>query len=260
MNIPSEWIKKIELVLSQLSSSGNTDELCHLQRECQTITSLSDYVQNGTQETITFSDENGSPNRRTVDISLIISHLFDDIDASCITNNWQNLTLKERIQLIIDDCCYCCNPTTTTSSTTTTTTVSEDTTTTSTTTVAPATTTTTTAVTSTTTTTTAAFEVNISNSLDGSSITQVNNILGFIPNPSLPINSGDASTGMHGVFTGAIQLVIGGPPDFDGIAILRRNLITLGFINVLVSDSYPKTINFGSFSYADSDLIEIELI
>lgn len=264
---PAQWAKIIEDILCKMSNNSSTDT-CSLQRDCQTLTSLSDFVQEGTTACWTFVDENEVSFKRCLDVSWIVETLFDDIDSTCIgvsKTDWLNMTIRDRIQAIVNDVLSCCEvtTTTTTSSTTTTTTEAVTTTTTSTTettTEEPTTTTTTTTETTTeapttTTTTTLAFTVRVTNTLFGSSITNVNNLSGFTL--FSPVNVSEFAGGFHNTFTASVQVIVDGPPGLNGNLTLSINGIPFQCVNLLTSDIYPKTINFTSHTYASSSVIDI---
>lgn len=267
-NFPPEWAKIIEDVLCRMSSSSAQDT-CALQIDCQTLTTLSDYVQDGTMVTITFVAEDGISYKRSLDVGFLVGYLFDDIDSTCIgvsKTDWLNMSFKQRIESIISDvnqCCVDATSTTTTSTSTTTTTTEASTTTTTTeestttTTTEEPTTTTTTTTTSTTTTTTQAFTVRVTNSLPGTTVTDVNNTPGF--NIFIPVGVGDIAEGFHNAFTGSVQMIIDGPPIFNGNAALEKDGVLIDCVAVTTGGVYPMTINFISQSYFLSHVIHVSL-
>lgn len=150
-DLPSKWRDKLTDLLYDI---GNDKECpsCEEIKECETLTSLSNFTISGTSVSVQYKDENGVTVTRSFDLSTVLSNYLD-LDASCLTDEttWNNLSLGERIQLLIDSHCDCCGePTTTTTTTSTSTTSTSSTSTTS---------TSTTTSSSTTTTTTAAPEL-----------------------------------------------------------------------------------------------------
>lgn len=378
-NIPNEWTKLLNDILCKLK--GTDADICHLQKDCQTVTSLSDFVQDGSNVSIIFTDEKVLPYDRQLQLEIIINHLFDNVASECIMTkeDWLNATFGEKFQAVIDDVCTCCDTTTTTTTTSTTSTTTaapvacgdevvfaggEDfpfvqpiilggdlgivtldfntfdipdkmvvffdgievintgyrgdtsyqtaltdeliargytpetivspgldsaffnkttatdtayvyiyaplpdtgwtftlscppevttTSTTTTTTEEVTTTTTTTTETSTTTTTTVAPTVMITNSLPGTSITSVSNVPGF--NLFLPVGVGESASGFHNAFTGTVQIVVDGPPIFNGNAALEKNGILVDCVNLTTGGVYPATITFTSQTFFLGDTL-----
>lgn len=383
-NFPPEWVKTIEGILCRMSDNSSQDT-CGLQRGCQTLTSLSDFTQDGTTACWTFVDENGISFTRCLEIGWLLGTLFDGVDSTCIgisATDWSNMSIEERIQAIVDDVLTCCNGTTTTTTTSTTTTTTlpfpiacgeevifaggesfpfiqevvlgtdlgvitfdfdafdipdkfvvvfdgievintgyrgdtaqqtdldnelilrgyptetivspgndsaffnkttttsvafvyiygplpdtewnftvgcppEVTTTTTTTTETPTTTTTTTTETSTTTTTTETPTVMVTNSLPGTTITDVNNVPGF--NLFTDVGVGESSSGFHNAFTGSIQMILDGPPLFNGNAALEKNGIVVDCVAVTTGGIYPMTINFTVQTFFLSNILHVSL-
>jgi len=97
--------------------------------------------------------------------------------------------------------------------------------------------------------------VRITSSMGGVTLTAVNNLTGFTL--GAPLNPGGTATGTHAAFTGNIQLVVSGTPVINPSgAILKRNGIQIACVDITGPGSY----NFGSFTYALTDYIEIQLL
>lgn len=126
-DIPSEWREPIVKALCFTLNSFPT-LTCDMVRKCETITSLSGFTLNGSVLSITYKDERGKSNVRTVNLETAINNVIDEIDVSCLENDDN---LLDVIQALIDTHCDCCEVTTTTTTTSTTTTSSTTTTTTS---------------------------------------------------------------------------------------------------------------------------------
>lgn len=151
-DLPSKWREALIKILLEIQDDRESVS-CEEVRECETLTSLSEFTQNGTEICITYKDENEVSVERCFDVANIINNIFSttNINPGCVTDptTWDTMTVQEKIQALIDTVCNCC-PETTSTSTTTTTTEEVTTSTTTTTTEEPTTTTST----STTTTTT----------------------------------------------------------------------------------------------------------
>src|SRR5688572_18337463 len=106
-DLPSKWADKLTDILYEIKCSRN-EPTCEEIRECETLTSLSDFAVNGSEVCITYKDENGVSTERCVDIGQLI---LLDIDSNCLTDQitWDSLTFNQKVQLIIDSHCDCCD-------------------------------------------------------------------------------------------------------------------------------------------------------
>lgn len=109
-DIPSKWKDSLVQLLCEINSSQNTVS-CEDVKNCETLTSLSEFSVNETQISIQYTGEDGVTVTRSVDISSVLNNIFDDLDPECLTDitTWQNLSFKEKLQLIIDSHCNCCD-------------------------------------------------------------------------------------------------------------------------------------------------------
>jgi len=134
-DIPSKWRDAIIQILLQITASCTSGTIdCADVKECETVTSISEWTVTGTEVCIKFTNELGVEVERCFDIENILNEQLNNgnIDPGCITTPtiWNTLSYTEKFQALIDTVCNCCPATT---STTTTTTVPEETTTTTTT-------------------------------------------------------------------------------------------------------------------------------
>ena len=251
---------KLEEFIPKLiqQSIPSKEDVCDKVVECQHVTSLSDFSVDGDVISITYLGEDGVSYTRSFSLNLILGGIFNKIVGDCIVSaeDWTNMSIKDKFQAIVDDTCNCCTTSTTTTTTeesTTTTTTEESTTTTTT----EDSTTTTTTEESTTTTTTEAPTVIITSTLPLTSVTQVNNISGFVLPES--VEPGETITGYHNTFTAGIQVVIDGPPLFTGNISLVVNGDLITCINLSTGGFYPTTVNFGTQTYLSTDVIDIQI-
>lgn len=130
-DLPSKWRTQIATTICNSISSTQTST-CDEFKECEVLTSLSDFTVIGSVISVTYTDENNVQVIRSFDFSNIINSSIDSIDPKCITTQeiWNNSTFSERFQLILNYACELCGGITTTTTTTTTTTSSTTTTTT----------------------------------------------------------------------------------------------------------------------------------
>lgn len=115
--LPSKWRDKLTDLLYDIGNDQSCPS-CDEIKECETLTSLSDFSVSGTEVSIRYKDEDGVTVTRSFDLDTLIgNHL--NVDPSCITDEttWNNSTFSEKIQLIIDSHCDCCSTSTTTTTT-----------------------------------------------------------------------------------------------------------------------------------------------
>lgn len=122
-DIPSIWRDKLIQLLCQIKADKSTID-CAQVRECETVTTLSNFEIDGTTVSISYTDEGGVTVTRSFDVDTLLNAQLEGLDQGCLTDEttWSNMSFLEKIQMFVDAHCDCC-PTTTTTSTTTTTTV-----------------------------------------------------------------------------------------------------------------------------------------
>lgn len=110
-NLPSKWKDQLVAILCEIKDQQSTVD-CDTVRDCETLTSLSNFTVNGTVISITYKDEHSVQVTRSFDIGTILNGLIDDLDPNCLTDSttWSNLSYAERLQLLIDAHCACCIP------------------------------------------------------------------------------------------------------------------------------------------------------
>jgi hypothetical protein len=123
-DIPQNWREGITKALCFVNQDNNI--VCNDIQKCETLTNLSAFTLNNTELSVTFKNERGELQKRSVDIRSAIETVLNSIDPKCLMtqNEWNLLSYEGKIQSIINGHCECCiTPTTTTTSTTTTTTI-----------------------------------------------------------------------------------------------------------------------------------------
>jgi len=117
--LPSKWKEELTKILCEINASQQTID-CQDIKDCETLTSLSNFSVQGSEISIQYKDERGVTVTRSFDFETILNNSLAELDPNCLTDEttWSNLTFIERLQLLIDSHCDCCS----TSSTTTTTT------------------------------------------------------------------------------------------------------------------------------------------
>lgn len=107
--LPSEWKTKLTTILCEINSSQNTVS-CQDVKKCETLTSLSQFTRNGSIISIQYKDEKGTTVTRSIDLSDVVNSQLDDLDPGCLTDEttWNNMTLTQRLQLLINSHCECC--------------------------------------------------------------------------------------------------------------------------------------------------------
>lgn len=125
-DLPSKWREELIKILLEIQDGCTESIDCEQVKECETLTTLSEFTQNGTEVCITYTDEDEISVERCFDVAEIINNFFDttNIAPGCITSEtiWNTMTIQEKFQALIDTICNCCPETTTTTSTSTTTT------------------------------------------------------------------------------------------------------------------------------------------
>jgi hypothetical protein len=109
-DLPEKWKDKIVQILC-LIKEGKQEPDCETVKDCETLTSLSDFTVDGSIVSITYKDEDGVSITRSFDAATIINNTLEDIDPSCLATQtvWDSLTFPERLQLLIDRHCTCCD-------------------------------------------------------------------------------------------------------------------------------------------------------
>lgn len=107
--LPSEWREKLTAILCLIKESKQEPD-CQKVKECETVTTLSDFTVNGTVISIQYKNENGVIVTRSFDATQIINETLNDLNPNCLATEeqWASLTLSQRIQLLIDSHCDCC--------------------------------------------------------------------------------------------------------------------------------------------------------
>lgn len=107
--LPSEWKDKLTTILCEINEGASLD--CEKVKECETVTSLSEFSTLGSVISIDYTDEHGVTYTRSVDIGTVLNDQIENLDPNCLTDDttWASLTYPERIQLLIDKHCDCCS-------------------------------------------------------------------------------------------------------------------------------------------------------
>ncbi len=113
-DIPSKWRNELTDILYEIQCERNAPT-CDEVKDCQTVTSLSDFTVEGTTVGIVYKDENLVSYTRSFDIEHVVDNVLD-LTPGCLTDitTWNTLTLTQKLQLWINSFCNCCSTTTTT--------------------------------------------------------------------------------------------------------------------------------------------------
>lgn len=108
-HLPSEWKTQLVQILC-LINDQKEEPSCDTIKDCETVTTLSNFSVNGTVVSIQYKNESGVTVTRSFDAENIINGALSDIDPGCLAtaSEWESLTFTERIQLLIDKQCDCC--------------------------------------------------------------------------------------------------------------------------------------------------------
>jgi hypothetical protein len=109
-SLPEKWKDELVQILC-LIKEGKQEPDCNTVKECETVTTLSDFTVNGTTISIQYKNEAGVTVTRSFDAETIINEVLDDIDPACLATEeeWESLTFLQRMQLLVDKQCSCCN-------------------------------------------------------------------------------------------------------------------------------------------------------
>lgn len=107
--LPTEWKDKLTTILCEINEGSTLD--CQKVKDCETVTSLSEFSTLGSVISIDYTDENSVTYTRSVDVGNILNDEIEHLDPNCLTDEttWASLTYPERIQLLIDKHCDCCS-------------------------------------------------------------------------------------------------------------------------------------------------------
>lgn len=115
-DLPSKWRTQLTELLCQIKADKKKPS-CTEVKDCETVTYLSEFTVDGTDVSIQYTDERGITYTRSFDLENLLNL---NLDGGCLADptTWFNLTLTQKIQLLIDTQCACCSTTSTTTTTT----------------------------------------------------------------------------------------------------------------------------------------------
>lgn len=107
--LPSKWSEQLATILCQIREDRESVD-CNKVKECETVTTLSDFTVAGTIVSIKYTDENGTQVTRSFDAGTVVNGTLDELDPNCLASpeEWNALSYDQRIQLLIDAHCACC--------------------------------------------------------------------------------------------------------------------------------------------------------
>ncbi len=108
-SLPSKWRDQLVAILCKLKEEQSTVD-CNTVKDCETLTVLSDFEQDGTTISIKYTDEHGIQVTRSFDVGNLINSTLDELDPNCLATptEWNTMTYAERLQALIDSHCACC--------------------------------------------------------------------------------------------------------------------------------------------------------
>lgn len=115
-DIPQEWKDGITKALCYVVSTEDDDTSCTPVKNCETVTSLSAFTKVGSVLSFTYKNENGVEQTRSFNIRDAFEGILDGVDPNCITDEdeWDEMSLIQKLQSLLDGKCNCCTTTTTT--------------------------------------------------------------------------------------------------------------------------------------------------
>lgn len=114
-SLPSSWRDQIVAAIAAAVANKKVAD-CDAVKQCEVVTTLSDFTVNGTTVSISYTDENEVTYDRSFDLSLMLNSLLDGIDPACVATptEWSNMTWAQRMGAIVAYTDNCCSTTTTT--------------------------------------------------------------------------------------------------------------------------------------------------
>lgn len=111
-NVPKNWRDEIVKAICKIKDEAASGVVCSDVKDCETTTNLSPFTVEGTEVSVTYTNEDNVNQIRTFDTGDLISSYFNALDPKCLTtqSNWDTLNVVQKLQLIIDGQCLCCNP------------------------------------------------------------------------------------------------------------------------------------------------------
>lgn len=108
-SLPEKWKNDLVQILCLIKEQKQEPD-CATVKNCETVTTLSDFTVDGTVVSIQYKNENGVTVTRSFDAENIINEALNDIDPGCIAtpSEWESLTFVQRMQLLVDKQCECC--------------------------------------------------------------------------------------------------------------------------------------------------------
>lgn len=108
-DVPSKWRDQLIILLCQIKEDKQNPD-CQAVKDCETVTSLSDFVVDGSTASVVYTDENDVSYTRSFDVSLVLNNLINEVDPQCLMSegDWLNLNFVEKFQSIVDSHCECC--------------------------------------------------------------------------------------------------------------------------------------------------------
>lgn len=107
--VPSKWREQLIAVLCQIKLDKQNPD-CEAVKDCETVTTLSEFEINGSTASITYTNEDSVSYQRSFDVSLVLNNLMNDVDPGCLMSeeSWLNLNFVDKFQAIVDAHCDCC--------------------------------------------------------------------------------------------------------------------------------------------------------
>lgn len=110
-DIPKDFRIAIAKAICKVKDES-TGVQCSDVKNCETTTHLSPFTVNGTQVSVTYTNEDDVNETRSFNTGDLITSYFNALNPKCLDtqSHWDTLTPIQKLQLIIDGQCLCCNP------------------------------------------------------------------------------------------------------------------------------------------------------
>lgn len=108
-DVPKRWRDDIVKAMC-LSIEADVATDCGDLEKCTYIAQLNSFTRNGTEISITYTNEHNQTSTSTFNFTTLINATMDGLDPKCIATqeDWDAMSIEEKIQAIIDYECVCC--------------------------------------------------------------------------------------------------------------------------------------------------------
>lgn len=110
-DIPKDFRTAIAKAICKVKDES-TGVQCSDVKDCETTTHLSSFTVDGTEVSVTYTNEDSVNETRSFNTGDLISSYFNALDPKCLDtqSHWDSIDVIQKLQKIIDGQCLCCSP------------------------------------------------------------------------------------------------------------------------------------------------------